>query len=101
MGSTPVGIVRITVLVAVAMTVTVPENWLATYTTLPSGEMASPRLSLPLPTGMTVIGTLVEVLKTVTCPTSRFVAYIRRPSGVTMTAFALLGNGAVAMTELL
>ena len=56
---------------------------------------------MPLPTGMTKSGTFVEVLKTVTWPTSRFVAYIRLPSGVTTTPLALLGNGAVAITELL
>ncbi len=31
---------------------------------------------------------------------SRLIAYIRRPSGVTTTPLALLGNGAVAITEL-
>src|SRR5712691_6107258 len=62
--------------------------------------MARPRLSFPFPTGITANGTLVEVLNTVTWPTSRLVAYMRRPSGVTTTPLALLGNGAVAITEL-
>jgi len=43
----------------------------------------------------------IVVSKTVTCPTSRLVAYVRRPPGVAATPFAVLGSGAVAITELL